>query len=146
LPIRIIDKNLKLKILSMKFFNEFKEFIAKGNVIDLAVAVVIGSSFGSIISSLVSDVITPLLLTPALNAAHVENLEMLSWGNVKYGNFIAAVTQFAIISLILFITLRSINSIGKKKQSDSPSPGPSNTDQLLMEIRDALNKYGSTRN
>ena len=89
----------------MKFLNEFKEFITKGNIIDLAVAVVIGSSFGSIISSLVSDVITPLLLTPDLNAAHVVNLDKLSWHNVKYGNFIAAVTQFAIISLVLFITL-----------------------------------------
>ncbi len=67
----------------MKFLNEFKEFITKGNIIDLAVAVVIGSSFGSIISSLVSDVITPLLLTPALNAAHVEGLDKLSWRNVK---------------------------------------------------------------
>ena len=124
----------------MKFLNEFKEFITKGNIIDLAVAVVIGSSFGSIISSLVSDVITPLLLTPALNAAHVENLDKLSWRNVKYGNFIAAVTQFAIISLVLFITLQSINRMIKKKQPNLPSPGPSNTDQLLMEIRDALKK------
>ncbi len=67
----------------MKFLNEFKEFITKVNIIDLAVAVVIGSSFGSIISSLFSDVITPLLLTPALNAALVENLDKLSWRNVK---------------------------------------------------------------
>ena len=67
----------------MKFLNQFKEFITKGNIIDLAVAVVIGSSFGSIISSLVSDVITPLLLTPTLNAAHVEGLDKLSWRNVK---------------------------------------------------------------
>jgi len=115
----------------LKFFNEFKEFIFKGNVIDLAVAVVISSSFGRIISSIVSDLITPLLKSLALNAAHVENLEMLSWDSVKYGNFIGAVTQFAIISLIQFITLRSINSICKRKQSNLPSPRPSNNDQLL---------------
>ena len=116
----------------MKIFNELKEFIGKGNVIDLAVAVVISSSFGSIISSIVTDLITPpLLKSLALNAAHVENLEMLSWDSVKYGNFIGAVTQFAIISLIQFITIRPINSIAKRKQSNLPSSRPSNTDQLL---------------
>ena len=117
----------------MKIFNELKEIIGKGNVIDLAVAVVISSSFGSIISSIVTDLITPppLLKSLALNAAHVENLEMLSWDSVKYGNFIGAVTQFAIISLIQFITIRPINSIAKRKQSNLPSSRPSNTDQLL---------------
>jgi large conductance mechanosensitive channel len=73
----------------MGFIKEFKEFIMKGNVIDLAVAVVIGAAFSAIISSLVADVITPLLLTPALKAAHVEDLDKLAWGAVKYGNFIA---------------------------------------------------------
>lgn len=120
----------------MKIFNELKEFIGKGNVIDLAVAVVISSSFGSIISSIVTDLITPppLLKSLALNAAHVENLEMLFWDSVKYGNYIGAVTQFAIISLIQFITLRPINSIAKRKQSNLPSARPSNTDQLLKYL------------
>ena len=98
----------------MRFVKEFKEFITKGNILDLAVAVVIGGAFGAIVASLVNDVITPLLLTPALKAAKVENFDKLTWGGVKYGNFIAAVTQFAIISLILFITLQSIKSMIKK--------------------------------
>jgi large conductance mechanosensitive channel len=124
----------------MRFAKEFNEFITKGNIIDLAVAVVIGSAFGAIVSSLVNDVITPLLLTPALEAAHVQNLDKLTWGAVKYGNFIAAVIQFAIISLALFITVKAMNALIKKKQAALPTPRPSTTDQLLMEIRDALKK------
>ena len=124
----------------MRFVKEFKEFITKGNILDLAVAVVIGGAFGAIVASLVNDVITPLLLTPALKAAKVENLDKLTWGAVKYGNFIAAVIQFAIISLALFITVKAMNALIKKKQAALPTPRPSTTDQLLMEIRDALKK------
>lgn len=124
----------------MRFAKEFKEFITKGNIIDLAVAVVIGSAFGAIVSSLVNDVITPFLLNPALEAAQVKNLDKLTWGAVKYGNFIAAVIQFVIISLVLFITVKAMNAFIKKKQAALPSPGPSTTDQLLIEIRDALKK------
>jgi large conductance mechanosensitive channel len=135
-----IDENKQVNFKTMRFAKEFKEFITKGNIIDLAVAVVIGSAFGAIVSSLVNDVITPLLLTPALEAAHVQNLDKLTWGAVKYGNFIAAVIQFTIISLALFITVKAMNALIKKKQAALPSPGPSTTDQLLMEIRDALKK------
>ena len=124
----------------MRFVKEFKEFITKGNIIDLAVAVVIGSAFGAIVSSLVNDVITPVLLTPALEAAQVKNLDKLTWGAVKYGNFIAAIIQFGIISLVLFITVKAMNAFIKKKQAALPTPSPSSTDQLLMEIRDALKK------
>jgi large conductance mechanosensitive channel len=123
----------------MKFLNEFKEFVMRGNVIDLAVAVVIGSAFGTIINSMVNDVITPLLLTPALEAAQVENLDKLTWRAVKYGNFIAAVIQFVIVSLVLFITLKAMNAVIKKKRAALPPVGPSTT-ELLMEIRDALKK------
>ena len=124
----------------MRFVIEFNEFITKGNILDLAVAVVIGGAFGAIVASLVNDVITPLLLTPALKAAKVENFDKLTWGGVKYGNFIAAVIQFVIISLVLFITVKAMNALIKKKQAALPTPGPSTTDQLLIEIRDALKK------
>jgi large conductance mechanosensitive channel len=67
-------------------------------------------------------------------------LDKLTWGAVKYGNFIAAVIQFAIISLALFITVKAMNALIKKKQAALPTPRPSTTDQLLMEIRDALKK------
>ncbi|MEP7142772.1 MAG: large conductance mechanosensitive channel protein MscL [Ferruginibacter sp.] len=126
----------------MGFVKEFREFIMKGNVVDLAVAVVIGAAFGAIISSLVEDVITPLLLTPALKAAHVENLDKLMWGAVKYGNFLAAVLKFIVIALVLFSIIKTMNSIVKKKEAVPPPPpaAPSSTDKLLMEIRDALKK------
>lgn len=122
----------------MGFVKEFKDFVMKGNVVDLAVAVVIGAAFGAIITSLVEDVITPLLLTPALQAAHVENLDQLKWGAVKYGNFLSAILKFLVISLVLFLVIKAMNSVIKKKEA-APA-GPSSTDKLLMEIRDALKK------
>jgi len=124
----------------MGFFKEFKEFAVKGNVVDLAIAVVIGGAFGKIVSSLIDDVITPLLLKPALDAAHLSNLnELTIFGSVKYGNFIAAIINFIIIAFILFLIIKAINST-KKKEVAAPPAGPSNTDQLLMEIRDELKK------
>ena len=81
----------------MGFIKEFKEFALKGNVVDLAIAVVIGAAFSAIVTSLVGDVITPLLLTPALKAAHAENLEELSWNGVKYGKFISSIITFIIV-------------------------------------------------
>jgi large conductance mechanosensitive channel len=124
----------------MGFIKEFREFMIKGNVVDLAVAVVIGTAFGTIISSLVDDVITPLLLTPALKAANVEDLNKLTWGAVKYGNFLAAILKFIVIALVLFGIIKAMNSIMKKKEATPPPAGPSSTDKLLMEIRDALKK------
>ena len=101
----------------MGFIKEFKDFILKGNVVDLAVAVVIGAAFGAIVSSLVDDVITPLLLTPALKAAHVENLDKLMWGAVKYGNFLSAVIKFIVIGLVLFGIVKAMNSVINKKST-----------------------------
>lgn len=123
----------------MGFIKEFKDFALKGNVVDLAVAVIIGGAFGAIVSSLTDDVITPLLLTPALKAAHAENLDQLAWGAVKYGKFIAAIIKFIIIAFVLFIIIKAAKSVEEKKPVPPP-PGPSSTDQLLMEIRDALKK------
>jgi large conductance mechanosensitive channel len=128
------------KINTMGFAKEFKEFVTKGNVLDLAIAVVIGAAFAAIISSLVEDVITPLLLAPALKAAHVEDLNKLTWGAVKYGTFLAAVLKFIVVAFALFIIIKGMNSITKKKEVAPPVTGPSSTDQLLMEIRDALRK------
>jgi large conductance mechanosensitive channel len=121
----------------MAFFKEFKDFAVKGNVVDLAIAVVIGGAFGKIVSSLIDDVITPLLLKPALDAAHLTNLSQLTiLGTVKYGNFLSAVINFIIIAFILFLIIKAINST-KKKEIEAPA-APSSTDQLLMEIRDEL--------
>jgi large conductance mechanosensitive channel len=123
----------------MGILKEFKSFALKGNVIDLAVAVIIGAAFGSIISSLVDDVITPLLLTPALEAANAKNLEELSWGAVKYGKFISAVIKFLMVAFILFFIIRTLNSF-KKKESPAAPAGPPEDVLLLREIRDELRK------
>ncbi len=123
----------------MGLMKEFKDFALKGNVVDLAVAVVIGAAFGSIVTSLVDNVITPLLLAPALKMANAENIDKLAWGTVKYGKFLSTVIQFIIIAFILFLIVKAMNSM-KKKEAAAPPPGPTPTEQLLTEIRDALKK------
>ena len=121
----------------MGFIKEFRDFAVKGNVVDLAVAVVIGAAFGAIVTSLVDDVITPLILTPALKAIGASDIGKLTWGAVKYGNFLAAVIKFIVIAFVLFLIIKGINAT-KKKEAPAPPPGPSSTDLLLMEIRDEL--------
>ena len=120
----------------MSFIKEFKEFTVKGNIVDLAIAVIIGAAFGAIISSLVEDVITPLLLTPALKSVGAANIAELKWGAVKYGNFLSAIIKFFIIAFVLFSLIKGINSM--KKKEDATPAAPSSTDKLLMEIRDQL--------
>lgn len=122
----------------MALLKDFKEFIMRGNVLDLAVAVVIGGAFKDVITSLTDSVITPLLLAPALKAAHLDNIDKLAWGTVKYGNFLSNVLKFLIIAFILFLLLKAIAAMIRKKEA-APA-GPSSTDQLLMEIRDELKK------
>jgi len=123
----------------MGMLKEFKEFIAKGNVVDLAVAVIIGTAFGAIVSSLVEDVITPLLLAPALKASGAENLSQLSWGAVKYGNVLAAIIKFLVIAFVLFLVVKAMNSMKKKEAAAAPPATPEEI-ILLREIRDALKK------
>ena len=122
----------------MSFIKDFKAFALKGNVMDLAVAVIIGAAFGAIVTSLVDDIITPLLLTPALNALHLQNIAELHWGAVKYGNFLSAVIKFIVFALVIFTLVRSLSKLQKKEEA-APA-GPSSTDQLLIEIRDELKR------
>ena len=123
----------------MGIWADFKEFALKKNVLELAVAVVIGAAFSSIVSSLVDDVITPLLLTPALKAANAENLETLKWGTVSYGKFLAAVIKFFIIAFILFLIIKAMTKMQKKEIVAPPPPTPEDV-LLLREIRDSLKK------
>jgi large conductance mechanosensitive channel len=124
----------------MGFISEFKDFAMKGNVVDLAIGVVIGGAFGKIVGSLIDDVITPLLLSPALKAANLENISQLTiFGTVKYGNFLSTVINFIIIAFILFLIIKGINA-AKKKEEAAPAPEPSASEKLLAEIRDALKK------
>ncbi len=117
---------------------EFKSFIMRGNVVDLAIAVIIGGAFGAIVSSFVDDIITPLLLAPALKAAGAENIAQLVWGEVKYGNFLAAVIKFIVIAFVLFLIVKAMNSTKKKEAAAAPA-GPTQ-EELLTQIRDLLKK------
>ncbi|SFI74337.1 large conductance mechanosensitive channel [Kaistella treverensis] len=120
----------------MGIVQEFKEFAFKGNVVDLAVAVIIGGAFGKIITSFVDDVITPLLLNPALEAANLKNISELTWNGVKYGNFLSAIISFLIIAMVLFMLIKAVNKVNKPAV-EAPA-GPSNEEVLLAEIRDLL--------
>ena len=121
----------------MSFIKEFKEFAIKGNVVDMAVGVIIGGAFGKIVSSFIEDVITPLILNPALEAANLKNIEELTlFGGVKYGMFLSAVINFVIIAFILFVMIKGINKIKNEKSADEPA-APTQ-EELLAEIRDLL--------
>jgi len=123
----------------MSFIKDFKAFAMKGNVMDLAVAVIIGAAFGAIVSSLVTDIITPLLLTPILDKAGLKDIADLKTGAVTWGKFLAAVINFLVIALVIFLLVKAIASMQKKQEAPPPA-GPSSTDKLLMEIRDELKK------
>ncbi len=126
----------------MKLLDEFKAFAFKGNVMDLAVGVIIGAAFGKIVSSLVEDVITPLLLNPALKAAGAENIAKLSWNGVAYGNFLSAVISFLCIAVVLFWLMKGAHKIQRsaeaKKAEEPAKPVQPTQEELLMQIRDIL--------
>jgi large conductance mechanosensitive channel len=121
-------------------WKEFKTFALRGNVVDLAIGVIIGAAFNKIVGSLIDQVITPLLLKPALDAANLQHLEELTlFGTVKYGTFISAVINFLLVAIVLFLIVKGINST-KAKEAPAPPPGPSDEVRLLTEIRDLLKK------
>ncbi len=135
----------------MGMVQEFKEFAVKGNVIDLAVGVIIGGAFGKIVSSLVDDVIMPPIGL-ALGGVNFKDLAIklkdasadgkIPAVMIKYGAFIQTVLDFAILAFIIFLMVKAINSMKKAEAAapQPPPPGPTNEEKLLMEIRDALRK------
>jgi len=136
----------------MSMLKEFKEFAMRGNVIDLAVGVVIGGAFGKIVASLVADVIMPpigllmggvsftdlkfILKEPVLDAAGAVTKAAVS---INYGNFIQVTVDFLIVAMAIFMMIKAINSM-KKKEAEAPAapPAPTNEEVLLAEIRDLL--------
>lgn len=118
---------------------ELKNFLFRGNIVDLAVAVVIGGAFGAIITSFVDDIITPLILNPALKAANVQNIADLAWNGVKYGSFLSAVINFLIIGTSMFFVVKAAEKAMPKKVEE-PAPAGPTQEELLAEIRDLLKK------
>lgn len=139
----------------MGFFSEFKKFAVKGNVIDLAVGVVIGAAFGGITKSLVDDVIMPPLgllvsnvdfsrLRLVLRDALVENGEVVEQAvTLNYGNFLQAVFNFLIIALAIFLLVRTINRI-REDEAAKPAAPVNKQEVLLAEIRDLLKRDNDT--
>jgi large conductance mechanosensitive channel len=122
-------------------FYQFRAFVLRGNIIDLAIGVIIGSAFGKIVSSFIEDVITPLLLKPALEAAHLSRIEQLTvFGGVRYGLFLSALINFLIVALVLFLMIQAVQRIQKKEAAQPAAPSGPTSEQLLSEIRDLLKK------
>lgn len=121
---------------------EFKKFAMRGNVVDLAIGVIIGAAFSAIVNSLINDVLTPLILKPALEAAQLSKLEDLTaFGAVKYGKFIAATINFIIVAFVLFLIVKGMNAAKKKEEAAPAAPAEPPADvKLLTEIRDLLKK------
>ncbi|QEH40396.1 large-conductance mechanosensitive channel protein MscL [Chitinophaga sp. XS-30] len=123
----------------MSFFSEFKTFAMKGNVIDLAVGVVIGAAFGNIVKSLVDAIIMPLVGILLNGVDFKEKMIKVGAAEVKYGLFIQATLEFIIVALAIFFVVRTINRL-KKKEEPAPPAGPTVEQQLLMDIREELRK------
>lgn len=129
----------------MSFLQEFKTFINRGNVVDLAVGVVIGTAFGKIISSLVADIIMPPigLMTQGVNFT---SLKFSLGGDpakpvtINYGNFIQSTIDFVIVAFAIFLFVKFINRLHFRQQQAAPVPPPSREEVLLTEIRDLLKK------
>lgn len=132
----------------MKVINEFKAFAMKGNVIDMAVGIIIGAAFGKIVTSIVNDIIMPPigLLVGGVNFSDLKFVMKEAVGEnpavtINYGNFLQVTFDFLIVAFAIFMVIKAINS-AKKKEATVPStpPAPSKEETLLTEIRDLLKK------
>ena len=131
----------------MGFISEFKEFAMKGNVLDMAVGVIIGGAFGKIVSSLVDDVLMPLVGMLTGNVDFTNLAFQIGDGEeaavLKYGNFIQNTVDFLIVAFCIFLMLKGINKLNRKKEEPAPEPeapkGPTQ-EELLAKIRDLLKK------
>lgn len=119
---------------------EFQEFINRGNVIELAVAVIIGGAFGAIITSLIDDIVMPLIGVLLGGIDFTALSIQVGEAEILYGNFIQAMVNFLIITLAIFFVIRGYNSLRKEQEEEEPSepPEPTVEEKLLTEIRDIL--------
>ena len=127
----------------MKMLKNLKAFLLRGNVVDLAVGVIIASAFGAIVTSFVNDIITPLLLNPALKAAKIERIAELSWNGVAYGNFLSAVINFLVVGTVLFFVIKAMEkaqNLTKKEETVEEAPAGPTELEVLQEIKALLEK------
>lgn len=137
--IPLFTKDEKESRWMKKFLEEFKAFAMRGNVMDLAVGVIVGGAFGSITTSLIDDIIMPVIGI-FVSQASFANLSLEAGGAViTYGNFIQAVLNFIIMAFVVFCMVKAINGLHRNRPEVSPAPpAPSNEEILLAEIRDLL--------
>ncbi len=135
----------------MKLVDEFKAFIMRGNVVDMAVGVIIGGAFGKIVTSLVNDIFMPIIGMVLGNVDFTsleiklgEPVEGAEQAAIRYGMFIQEIVNFLIIALCIFMVIKLIAKMQKKKEEEpAPAPEPTKEEVLLTEIRDALNKIAN---
>ena len=121
----------------MSFVREFREFAVKGNVVDLAVAVIIGAAFGKIVASLVNDIVMPLVGTLLGGISFTDLAVRVGQANIQYGKFLQTCVDFVIIALAIFLAVKVINRLKRAEPPPAP-PTPPREEQLLVEIRDLL--------
>jgi large conductance mechanosensitive channel len=122
------------------FITEFQEFLTKGNVVDLAVAVIIGGAFGKIIESFIADIVTPAILKPALAAAKVDDLAKLSFEGILYGKFLAAVLNFVVIAFVIFLAIKAIAAAKRQEEAEAEVTvdAASETQNRLVDVLEKL--------
>ena len=128
-----------------KFLEEFKAFAMRGNVMDLAVGVIVGGAFSSITNSLIDDIIMPVIGIFVSEASFADLSVNIGQAVITYGNFIQAVINFLILAFVVFCMIKAVNKVAGKKEEPAPPPPPpepSNEEKLLMEIRDLLKEKG----
>lgn len=123
----------------MGFIKEFKEFAMKGNIMDLAVALIIGAAFGKIISALVDNVLMPIIGS-FIGKSFSDLTAEVNGVVVKYGLFIQSVVDFLFVALVVFMIIKAMNTLIRKRKVVVTVPEMSTTDKLLVEIRDSLKK------
>lgn len=122
-----------------KFMDEFKQFIARGNVMDMAVGVIIGGAFSAITTSLINDIIMPILGIFTGSISFAELSVTVNGAVIAYGNFIQAILNFLIMAFVVFCLVKTMNRFHRKKEkAPAAPPEPSNEEKLLAEIRDLL--------
>ena len=124
-----------------KFLREFKEFAMRGNMMDLAVGVIVGGAFSSITTSLINDILMPVIGIFVSEASFADLTVTVGSAVVAYGNFIQAVINFLIMAFVVFCMVKGINRLSRKKEEappPPPPPAPSQEEKLLTEIRDLL--------
>lgn len=139
---------MMLKVVK-KMWNEFKQFIMRGNVLDLAVGVVIGGAFTAIVNSLVKDIITPIIVAITGNADLTGLSFKLGNADFTYGNFLQAVINFLLIALVLFLMIKVINRLKRKQPPEEPMEVEAEVpvvEQYLKEIRDSLLSQNNQNN